>query len=283
MPELAEVEFYRRQWNPGLQQGILSVQMGRALRVFRGSDRKALLTGLVGAVLASSTRHGKQMLFRTDRRGWLGIHLGMTGELRVASPGFKPGRHDHLVFVQRQRVLVFTDPRQFGRIRFHPDASPPEWWSDLPVEPHSPSFSRARMAAFLRRHARAPLKAVLLSQEGFPGVGNWMADEILWRARLYPALPAGQLNLKGLGALYRAVRFVCAGALRIVAKDHSDPPPAWLFQHRWEPGGSCPRDRAPLRRATIGGRTTVWCPRCQGPGVNPKRHGMSRPPHRRDQ
>jgi formamidopyrimidine-DNA glycosylase len=263
VPELAEVEFYRCQWDPGLQQEILSVQMGRAGRVFRGSDRKALLTGLVGAVLVSSTRHGKQMLFRTDRGGWLGIHLGMTGELRVASPGFKPGRHDHLVFVQRRRALVFTDPRQFGRIRFHADASAPVWWSDLPVEPHSPSFTRARMAAFLQRHARAPLKAVLLSQQGFPGVGNWMADETLWRARLLPHLPAGEVKPDAMSRLYRAVRFVCAGALRVVARGFSDPPASWLFRHRWEPGGHCPRDGAPLARATIGGRTTAWCPKCQ--------------------
>ena len=120
------------------------------------------------------------------------------------------------------------------------------------------------MSEFLRRHGRAPIKAVLLAQEGFPGIGNWMADEILWRAALHPATPAGHLASAKVCELWRQVRFVSAGAMRIVAKDYSDPPPSWLFRHRWREGGRCPKDGSPLRRETIGGRTTAWCVRCQG-------------------
>jgi formamidopyrimidine-DNA glycosylase len=106
----------------------------------------------------------------------------------------------------------------------------------------------------------------LLRQEFFLGVGNWMADEILWRAAIHPAQPAGDVSDSETRVLHRAIQFVCRGALRIVAKDYSDPPPSWLFRHRWEAGGLCPKDGRALERATIGGRTTAWCVKCQPKG-----------------
>src|SRR6185503_11945657 len=153
-------------------------------------------------------------------------------------------------------------------IRFHQGTEPPVWWRDLPPPLTSTAFKVPRLRDYLRRHARAPLKAVLLAQDGFPGVGNWMADEILWRARLHPARRAGRVGEEELMRLWRAVRFVCRGALRIVAPNYADPPASWLFRHRWEAQGRCPKHRVLLERATIGGRTTAWCARCQGPRNN---------------
>ena len=63
---------------------------------------------------------------------------------------------------------------------------------------------------------RAPLKAVLLQQERFPGIGNWMADEVLWRAGLHPARPAGSLQPKEIARLWRECRAVCRQALRVI-------------------------------------------------------------------
>ncbi|MSU63269.1 MAG: hypothetical protein EXS31_12875 [Pedosphaera sp.] len=116
---------------------------------------------------------------------------------------------------------------------------------------------------FFRRHARRPVKAALLMQDGFPGVGNWMADEILWRARLDPRRLSGSLEPTAVLRLWRTVRTVCRGALRSIGRDFSDPPKGWLFHQRWHDGGVCPRHRAPLRRAQVATRTTAWCPECQ--------------------
>src|SRR5262249_3745830 len=147
---------------------------------------RALRTALPGARLISSEARGKWMAFRFSKQAWLGLHLGMTGELRVEGPKFEPGRHDHLVLYQKQRALVFTDPRVFGRVLFHRSTGVPEWWARMPAPLTSESFTLATLRAFLQRHRAAPIKAVLLQQSGFPGVGNWMADEILWRAGLHP-------------------------------------------------------------------------------------------------
>jgi formamidopyrimidine-DNA glycosylase len=189
--------------------------------------------------------------------------MGMTGELRTEPPDYKPQKHDHLVLQQTKRTLVFSDPRQFGRVRFHAGKTAPDWWADLPVSVLSKDFSLEHMRAFLDRHGKAPLKAVLLSQAGFPGVGNWMADEILWQSKIHPARKPNTLSAADTKTLHKSVRLICTEAMRIVGKDWGDLPKDWLFKYRWKRGGKCPRCKAPLEHATIGGRTTCWCPRDQ--------------------
>ena len=171
---------------------------------FRGTDTAALRRAVTGAVLLDSAAHGKQLLFRFSRHGWLGLHLGMTGRLRAAAPDAEAGRHDHLVLRQRGQSLVFSDPRQFGRVLFHRGDAAPAWWAGLPAPILSQKFTLTAMREFLARHGRAPLKAVLLLQRGFPGVGNWMADEVLWRAAIPPARPAGKLDADETKRLFRA-------------------------------------------------------------------------------
>ncbi len=271
MPELAEVEFYRRRWAAGHGDVVRAVRVHPRARVFRDAAAGEVVRALTGATLLGSEAAAKQMLFRFSGDVWLGVHLGMSGELSVAPAGHAPGRHDHLVLAQDARALVFTDPRMFGGVRLHRGPVAPEWWTRIAPAILSPAFSRDAVAAFLRRRARAPLKAVLLLQERFPGVGNWMADEILWRARIAPRRPAGRLTPAEVAALHRASREVCRGALRhnagvggpMPSTLNEFMPDRWLFNHRWAKGGSCPRCRAPLGHAEVGGRTTCWCPRCQ--------------------
>ncbi len=263
MPELAEVEYFRKRWDAGLGEKIVAVDLHGAKRIFRGSDPEELARRLVRRKLLSSATRGKQMLFRFEGENWLGIHLGMSGNLRLEAAKFALEKHDHLVLRQRRRALVFSDVRLFGRVRFHHGKEAPEWWAAGGPEIHSREFTREAITGFVRRHARAPIKAVLLLQAGFPGVGNWMADEILWRARINPRTPAGKLSAAKLDALWRTTRFVARAALQTIGHDDSDPPKNWLLHERWKAGGKCPRDGSTLRRATIGGRTTAWCAKCQ--------------------
>ena len=107
MPELAEVEFLRRRWDVGVGQNILDVALHSEKRIFRGNDLAALRRVLPGAKLIGSEARGKQMLFRFNRDAWLGVHLGMTGELRHEPRDFPPGRHDHLVLRQARQALVY--------------------------------------------------------------------------------------------------------------------------------------------------------------------------------
>lgn len=265
MPELAEVEYYRKQWSPGIGQKVAAVRLHAAKRVFRGVDTTALVAGLGGQVLKRSATHGKQMCFDFGDRHWLGVHLGMTGKTSVQNVNDEPSKHDHLVIeMQSGRKLVFTDPRLFGRIIYTKSQVPPAWWSDLPPEILSDAFTEDWMQRFLQRRARAPIKSVLLMQEAFPGVGNWMADEILWRAGLHPATRAGAITPQQSRKLYRRTREVCRDALEVIGTDWSTPPDDWLFNHRWKDGGRCPKTGCKLSREKIGGRTTCWSPDWQG-------------------
>jgi formamidopyrimidine-DNA glycosylase len=263
MPELAEVEYFRRQWNAGIGEKVLAVKIHPRKRIFRETDTRALVRRLSGARFLRSVARGKQILLEFSGNNFVGLHLGMTGNMRIEKPDFRAGKHDHLVLEQAKRALVFRDSRQFGRVRFHHAENAPDWWRLNIPEIVERGFDQRFLDEFLRRHKKAPIKAVLLMQSGFPGIGNWMADEILWRAKIHPARRAEQLTTKNRAALLHESKFVARESLRTLARDYSDPPKTWLIHQRWKPGGICPKHKIKLRRATIGGRTTAWCPRCQ--------------------
>jgi formamidopyrimidine-DNA glycosylase len=195
----------------------------------------------------------------------------MTGELRAEPPDYRAQKHDALILRQARRALVFHDPRQFGRVRAGrgPARKPPPWLENLPAEILARAFTAEFVHGVLARHARAPLKAVLLHQEYFPGIGNWMADEILWRAAIHPARAAGRAATEKIAArLHAAIQEVTRDARRVIAGVGGKLPPdlnvhipdSWLFNHRWRDGGVCPKTKKALRRAEIGGRTTCWSP-----------------------
>ena len=155
-----------------------------------------------------------------------------------------------------------------GRILFATGREAPAWWRRLAPPILSGEFAPAAVAGFLLRHRHASLKAVLLLQSRFPGVGNWMADEILWRAAIHLRRRAGSLTAAETRSLWRESRRVCRLALATIAGTGKILPPAlnawipnhWLFNHRWEDGGRCPRTGARLERAEIAGRTACWSP-----------------------
>jgi len=263
MPELAEVEFYRKQWDAGLRQKILRVELHAGDRIFRGADEKRLVKAVTGSTYRDSEARAKLMCFRFSGGAWLGIHLGMSGELRVESPRFAPGKHDHLVLVQKKQALVLRDPRKFGRVHFYLGDGAPDWWTKLPPAVTSPKFTVELVTAFFKRRARLAVKAALLVQTAFPGIGNWMADEILWQARIDPRALCGRLTRKRVEAIWEKAREVSRVSMETIGADYSDPPEDWLIHQRWSKDGVCPRHGLPLKTATIGGRTTRWCARCQ--------------------
>ena len=262
MPELAEVEYYRRQWNSGIGAKITRVELHPQIRIFRGSKLE-WIEKLEGKVLVSSEARAKQMMFRFSGNLWLGLHLGMTGRMSEGEPRFKPDKHDHLVLYQKERALIFNDTRQFGRVLIAESPDAPEWWTTIAPAIGSKEFTTRSVAAFLKRHGRLPIKSALLLQKGFPGIGNWMADEILWRAGIAPVKLAASLKPEQVKRIWRDSRFVAREALGKISENYGDPPKGWLFHERWKRSGVCPRHKTVLRRDNIGGRTTAWCPKCQ--------------------
>ena len=263
MPELAEVERNRKVWESGRGQNVLSVAVKNTRSpVWRGARAAGFISALTGKVLTDSETHGKQMLFQFGPDTWLGVHLGMTGSLSVQASDYRLQKHDHLALRQAKQSLVFSDQRRFGRVRLAQGTIRPTWWTRLPPPILSPGFTKGLVADFCARRKRTPLKSLLLMQERFPGIGNWMADEILWRAKLNPKILAGELSPDLVAKFYRSIRGLTKAALQQI-DENWEFPSTWLFSHRWKNGGHCPRCGTKLTREKIGGRTTCWCPVCQ--------------------
>src|SRR4051812_33628037 len=106
MPEFAEVEFFRKRWQQAAAgQRITRAELHPAAKIFRGAKSNVIRRALTGARFLSSAAQAKQMLFRFSGGSWLGIHLGMSGELTVGPADYAPGKHDHFVLKTAERSL----------------------------------------------------------------------------------------------------------------------------------------------------------------------------------
>ncbi|MHC1559050.1 Fpg/Nei family DNA glycosylase [Actinomycetospora sp. C-140] len=265
MPELPEVESARRV----LERAAL----GRRVDAVDDADGYVcrphapgeIGRALVGTELTTAHRRGKALWCDTAGGPVLGVHLGMSGKLVIAAPdGREIDGGDHWEFGRQPGdfrfsrfsvtfadggVLHLIDPRRLGRVRLDP-----------PVDDLGPDAATVGAAAFevALGRGRAPVKARLLDQHAVAGVGNLLADEILWRAALDPARAVDTVAADERAGLHDQVLATIAEALRDGGV-HT----LTLVPHR-HPGGRCPGDGSELRRATVGGRTTFWCPFHQG-------------------
>ena len=263
MPELAEVAFACGKWKPGVGKFIKKVYANPYSRVYRDLLQEDVISELTSAKISSSATHGKQMLFKLSGDKWLGIHLGMTGSLHVNCFDYQNHKHDALILFQSKQALIFKDPRQFGRLRLHIGKNPPIWWSELPTSMLDAKFQFPVLSDALSRHPKRPIKALLLDQRYFQGMGNWMADEVLWRSGIHPARISSKISSVESSKLFTQIKFVVHGAMKSVGKHGGDPPKGWLFHVRWKNGELCPKTQSPLKRQEIGGRTSCWCPELQ--------------------
>lgn len=260
MPELPEVEAYRRLAEvTALGRPIVEVEAPDAWFLKGGIGAGDVEQALVGSRFAAARRRGKLLLVDTDDGRTLGLRFGMTGRLVVDGVAgvdrllYTSSRDDPawdrfaVRFAGGGRLRV-SDPRRLGGVTLDPD--------EESLGPDALTATPAQLAGALAGSA-APLKARLLDQAHLAGVGNLMADEVLWRAGLAPTRPAGSLTPADLRRLHRQLRRTVDLLIERGGSHLGD-----LTPHRL-PGGTCPRDSTALLRTTVGGRTTWWCPRHQ--------------------
>jgi len=253
-----------------LEREIVDVDDSDAY-VTRPHHHGEIRSALVGRRLSAAHRRGKSMWFDTSGTAQspeagpaLGIHLGMSGKIVIADGRgveieggdyWRRGRAagDHrftrfsLTFADGGSLLLI-DPRRLGRVRLDP-----------PVDvlgPDARDITRAQFRVALAR-GTAPVKARLLDQEAVAGIGNLLADAILWQAKIHPARPVGDLSQTELDRLYRAVQRVVQST---VADGGVHTIPIVEFR---KAGAHCPRCGAPMAHGTVAGRTTWWCSREQ--------------------
>ena len=264
MPELPEVESARAVIERnGLRRRIADVDDSDTL-VCRPHAPGEIRHALLGCELVTAMRQGKSMWCQTDLAPGavtLGIHLGMSGKIVIADasghevdggdywegrrlPGDYRWARFTLFFADGGRLML-VDPRRLGRVRLNP-----------PVRQLGPDAQLITPAQFRAALAgsTAPVKARLMDQGRIAGIGNLLADEILWRARLHPARAAGSLTAPEQARLLRATRYAIRDALRDGGV-HA----LTIIPYRRR-GGTCPRDHAPMRTGAVDGRTSWWCP-----------------------
>ena len=264
MPELPEVEAYRRLAEEALDRPIAAVLL-LDLRYLRGGTTpRQLRRVLAGASFAAARRIGKLLVLdlegtkpATGHR--LGVRFGMTGSLFVDGHS----AIDELIYSSKARGaqwdrfrvrladggdLVVHDPRLLGGVSLDPD--------ETALGPDAMAVTLAQLRHALEGSG-APLKARLMDQARMAGIGNLLADEILWRASLAPGRRAGSLSPAEIRRLHHHLR---ATLDELSARGGSHMGDLMVARQK---GGRCPRDGAALMRSTVGGRTTYWCPRHQ--------------------
>ena len=220
-----------------------------------GLTAEVAAAALHGRRLEGARRIGKLLLLDTDGPT-VGLRFGMTGrlvidgvpgvdELRYASIRDVPAWDRFVVGFAEGGELRMRDPRRLGGVSLDPDEAA------LGVDAASVGPAQLRDVV---AGSRAPLKARLMDQARLAGVGNLIADEVLYRASLDPARPAGSLDPAEVRRLHRHLRATIDELLERGGSHLGDLIPAR------GPGGTCPRDGTPLLRRTVGGRTTWSCP-----------------------
>lgn len=263
VPELPDVEAARTRLARVLRgRRLVSVRAAPDPIVFDSVSSLQVARALRGRVVRAVRRKGKHFWWELDERPWPVFHFGMTGAFLVGASGELPRSWRLDVVTDRGQRLVFTDPRRFGRIRLRrdPEKEPPlsELGPDVLDELPGP---RALARTLAGRHA--PIKAVLLDQTVFAGVGNWMADEVLYQAGIRPHRPASRLTAGEVRLLRARLRAIVRRAVAVAADSERFPRP-WLFHHRWRRGPlAVTHRRERIVHETIGGRTAAWVPERQ--------------------
>lgn len=256
MPEILEIEYYRRLAERALHRPITAVATPDDWYLKNDTDADVVAAELVGRRFVGARRRGKLLLLDLDEGTTLGMRFGMTGVLEVdddegvdqleyASLRREPGWVRFAVGFADGGELRLRDPRRLGGIELDP--------LEDRLGPDAIALTPAGLRAALDG-SRAPLKARLMDQQRVAGLGNLLTDEILWRARLDPARPAGELSASEQRRLHRQLRSTLDQLLDRGGSHLGD-----LMAAR-QRGGRCPRCGAELERRTIGGRTTYSCP-----------------------
>jgi formamidopyrimidine-DNA glycosylase len=202
----------------------------------------------------------------------LAVHLRMTGKFVLLTPDDELPKHAHAVFyLDHDQRLVFRDQRQFGVMKLMESSrlSETKGISELAPEPLGDDFTLEYLRSLLKRSHRS-LKTLLLDQTKVLGLGNIYAAEALFRARINPFKPANELTSRRVPDLFAAIREVLQFAVDHIRGSFSleeGSSYGAAFENFWQvyerEGQPCVRCGAKIRRATQGGRSTYWCPKCQ--------------------
>ena len=258
MPELPEVEQARRYVErSALNRPIRSVEVLDG-GVLQDVDPNSFQLAVTGRSMTTADRRGKQMFIGLDDGSYLTIHLGMTGDLIVDEDVHAP-RFTRIAFhFPSGMSLFYSDQRKFGAVGLV--GSIDQFVAEHHLGPDALRINRSEFIERASGHRKA-IKSVLLDQAVLSGIGNLYADEALFQAKIHPETRADIISKKKMADLHRYIGIVLRCSIE-VSSDFTALPDGYLLQNR-EEGAECPRGNGRLAVTKVGGRTTIFCPRCQ--------------------
>ncbi|MGA7122112.1 MAG: DNA-formamidopyrimidine glycosylase family protein [Polyangiaceae bacterium] len=263
VPELPDVEIARRDLKRWLIGAVVTAAVTADARLSRPASPRPLSRALVGKGFEHIERRGKWLRLDLDDGGKVFSHLGMTGAwVRVALGApvvrFERARID---VVRRDRAcsVRYLDARRFGRLlAVREDIAE---WTALGPDPFADRIDIGRFSQVLAKGRRA-VKEVIMDQRVFAGVGNILATEGLWMARIDPRSPGNALILPAdARAIARGLQRAIARELAGAKGRRAGLTDSFFVYGR--AGKPCPRCRTRLSSIVLGGRTTVFCGVCQ--------------------
>ncbi|NBC10368.1 MAG: hypothetical protein GVY24_01350 [Planctomycetes bacterium] len=266
MPELPEVECWGRRVAERACVGrtIEKVVVDPAETiVIEGVTPRTLARKLRGRRVEASHRRGKQMWWTLDRGPHPLWHFGMTGGFHHYPPEAERPRFVKVeLHLDDGMCFAFADARRFGRVRMLDDPEREKPLSQLgPDALHELPSAAWLIERFAQR--KTPIKALLLNQSFLAGVGNWIADEVLYQSGIAPQRLAHALTPAEIKRLRAKLRYVLSKACDWEA-DYRRFPKTWLFHHRWGKNNGALTGRGEeIAYDTVGGRTTAWVPTAQ--------------------
>lgn len=273
MPELPEVEITRRGIEPFLAGNIITGVRVRERRL-RWPIPSNLAARVTGQRIARVARRGKYILIDcggNGRAGWLILHLGMSGSLRIMGSDARAQKHDHFDLLLGKRLMRLRDPRRFGAVLWEAgDIARHPLLVDLGAEPLEDAFT-GRVLHAATRTRQAAVKLVLMNASIVVGVGNIYANESLFHARINPRTAARRLSLARYEALAAAIKStlnqaLAAGGSSLRDFVHSDGTSGYFQQQYYVYGRAglpCRICGAAIRQLRQGQRSTFYCPACQ--------------------
>jgi len=258
VPELIEVELYRKAATRALNRTVSSVLISSQKYLKQGTQPTDLRSAVCGSRLVTARRTGKLLLLEIGT-AVVGLRFGMTGRLVVDGEATinellyttSEVQQQHIRFVMNfdeGGTLAVVDPRSFGNVELNPDET-----SLGPDAMHIPTDDLAQ----LFKRSRATIKAVLLDQAKISGIGNLLCDEILWRTGLSPTRAGCSLNSEEIERVTHTVRSTIRDLTKRGGSHTGD------LQSERHRKGVCPTDGVQLEQTKVAGRTSWWCPEHQ--------------------
>ncbi len=274
MPELPEVEMIKQVIEPQIHGLTIRTVMVNRPEVIAHPSADAFCSLLVGQVISRMERRGKFLTIVLKGGARIVLHLRMTGCLLVTPSDYPQQKHTHVVFALNDgQELRFSDTRRFGRfwLMESGEADTYSGIDKLGIEPFAPEFTAQYLTRHLEKRKKA-IKECLLDQSIVAGVGNIYSDEILFAAKISPFCPANCLESEDWIRLAEIIperltffieknRLTPEEYLRGKGQDYRNTPFLQVYGHEGEP---CPVCGETLCRKIIGGRSSTYCPSCQG-------------------